>query len=155
MKTWTKPALAIILIAFLAAIAPAQDAKNTKPTRAKRPDHRNVTKDPKRAYDPQAARGMMVAQQLRNLQAQIDKRKAQFEITASELNAIKKIAQKENATKTVAHIDNLIKRKQQQMETDIKVHQKRMQTIKDQVKKQAQQQAEKPKPTRPKPSKDK
>ncbi|RKY09449.1 MAG: hypothetical protein DRP66_02255, partial [Planctomycetota bacterium] len=121
--------------------------------------------DPRGPVRPGAGRGMphmsrpMMMQQrrIKGLEAQLDRKKRAFMQYSGELKAIRKLALKEDAKKTVEYINKLIARKEKAFEMSTKDTADRIKEARAQIEKQAKTKAERyrkmrdPRPTPPKP----
>lgn len=139
----------------------AEAIKAARDARTKRPDTRDSQRPgPRRdmLQRPDMGRPMMMRQrQIKGLETQRARKKHAFMQYSGELKAIRKIALKENAKKTVKYIDKLITRKEKEFETSVKDADDRIKKIRAQTEKQNKFQAERyqkmrgPGPTPPKP----
>ena len=171
MKRWISTCALVLTIALAAGILTAQEAKKAPPdgsegykppvrqgveaakaarnARTKRADTRDAprpTRPGARRNMPQrpgAARGMMHQQQIRALQSQLARKEQAFTEYSGELKAIREVALKEDAKKTVEYIDKLIARKQNEFDMAVKDTDDKKKVILARVEKQAKEQAEK------------
>lgn len=169
MTRLTKSALVVVAVAFFASTLPAQEAETDKSQSVKSPaakaaqrtkapagrqkradtrearaaSARDIRRRPAPTRNPEAMRQMMRQQQLKNLQTRIGQHNSEFQRYSGELNAIKKIAAQEGATKTVAYIDQLIKKKKSETDAKIKESQDKIKEIQAPAnQKQAKERAE-------------
>ncbi len=149
-------------------MAPSQrsvdDIKAARDARFKRPDMRG-SRPPVRPgarrdmpRRPDMGRPMMMQQrQIKDLEAQLARKKRAFMEYSGELKAIRKIALKEDAKKTAEFIDKIIARKEKEFEMSVKHTADMIKEVRAQNEKQTKARAERyqkmrgPRPTPPKP----
>ena len=120
------------------------EAKVKPPTKAKefglgqRPKGSTRMKDERDETRMRMARGMMHEQQLKAVQKQIDQQRKIHEELVGELEAIKKLAAEEGASKTSERLGRLILKRNNKFAESVKKFEEKREKIREQIKKQEQ-----------------